>query len=403
MSEPNTHIDRHGTRDSPASTSNAPPLKRSVEVEYWVIDHEGYLVEPGDLVDATDGAEREFVEPMLEIKTTPCETTAALERELFERIRAVVRRAAEQDKGLVPLATPIGRESIAEIPCDRTQIQNQVIGEDFEYVRHCAGTHIHVEQQPGREIEQVNTLIALDPALALLNSSPYYDGLPLATGARSKLYRHLAYDGLAHQGRLWPYAEDTTEWTARLEARYDEFVTEALECGVDGDALESCFDPESAVWTPVQLRETFPTVEWRSPDTGLPSQVVQLADDVAGVVERVRDPDVTVRIGDEGSGERGRGRKPERERRPGHVTDTEILLPTFETVIEYVETAIADGLSPDVQAYLERMGFDVEAYEPASPDLAHGPVSPEKARELRLEYATRLEADVRQVHSVVSD
>nr|WP_274324480.1 hypothetical protein [Halosimplex aquaticum] len=71
-----------------------------------MIDGDGRLVEPGSLVEASAGAEREFVEPLLEIKTTPCESTAALRRELYRRIESVLDRADEVGKGLVPLATP---------------------------------------------------------------------------------------------------------------------------------------------------------------------------------------------------------------------------------------------------------------------------------------------------------
>ncbi|MEF8882333.1 MAG: glutamate-cysteine ligase family protein, partial [Halapricum sp.] len=134
-------------------------IRRSIEVEYWVVDEAGGLVEPGALVGAAPGVEREFVEPMLEIKTTPCSTTEALREELFDRLRAVLRRADDLGKRLVPLATPVHAEEIGEISCDRTRIQNEVVGEDFQYVRHCAGTHVHVEQQPGREIDQLNALV----------------------------------------------------------------------------------------------------------------------------------------------------------------------------------------------------------------------------------------------------
>jgi hypothetical protein len=114
-------------------TSNAP-LKRSIEVEYWVVDDEGYLSRPGALIDIP-GAEREFVEPMLEIKTTPCQSTAELREELFERVRAAVERGDDLGKQLVPLATPLNHEEIREIPCDRTRIQNEVVGEDFPQFR----------------------------------------------------------------------------------------------------------------------------------------------------------------------------------------------------------------------------------------------------------------------------
>jgi carboxylate-amine ligase len=362
-------------------------LRRSIEVEYWVIDADGRLVEPGDLVNASPGVEREFVEPLLEIKTTPCETTRALRRELFERIGAVLRQAERSGKRLVPLATPVRDGVIRDRPSERTRIQDRILGDDFEYVRHCAGTHVHVEQSPGDEVDQLNTLIALDPALALVNSSPYFQGRRLAAGARSKLYRWLAYDDLAHQGRLWRYLDERDQWTRRLERRYEEFERAAQEAGVNRRAIQANFDPESAIWTPVQLRDTFGTVEWRSPDTALPSQVVRLADEVGRVATSAVDAEV--RIDDE----------------PGRVTDQEIVLPTFDTVIEHVNAAIREGLeSRAVRSYLERMGLDIAAYEPVAHEIdGEGALTPDEARRLRLEQADRLERDVRQKRAVGDD
>ncbi len=354
------------------------PLRRSIEVEYWVIDSEGRLTEPGSLVEASPGTEREFVKPLLEIKTTPCETTAQLQRELFARIEAVLQRADKLDKGLVPLGTPVACEEIEDIPNDRTRIQDCILGEDFDYVRHCAGTHIHVEQQPGKAIDQLNTLIALDPALALVNSSPYYEGEPLARSARSELYRRRAYDDLAHQGELWRYVDDINEWNRRLGQRYEEFRSAAEDAGVDRQAFISHFEPSSAIWTPVQLRQRFDTVEWRSADTALPSQIVSLADDIAGIIERV--PEMEVQI----DGNRG------------HVSDESIVLPTFDSVLEYVEAAISDGLESEmVSSYLDRMGFSVEEYDPIAADIAgEDPVDPETARQFRLDYSQQLKQDV---------
>ena len=363
------------------------PIRRSIEVEYWVIDDEGRLIEPGGLVDAAPGVEREFVEPVLEIKTTPCETAEQLRRELLGRIEAVLERADALDSGLVPLATPLNHGEIADLPSDRTRIQDEIIGADFEYVRHCAGTHIHVEQQPGRAIDQLNTLIALDPALALVNSSPYYRGEPLADGARSQLYRWMAYEGLANQGRLWPYIQSTEQWDRRLERRYEEFVTAALDAGFDRSTIEANFCPESSVWTPVQLREEFDTVEWRSPDTALPGQTLQLAERIVGVIERLQHADLQI-----GGGSPG-------------VSEETIRLPEFDRVCELVEAAIADGLtSPAVESYLDSMGFDTDAYQPLSGQLDHQQeLSIDDARRLRLEYADRLDEDVRQRSPLSAD
>jgi gamma-glutamyl:cysteine ligase YbdK (ATP-grasp superfamily) len=362
------------------------PVRRSIEVEYWVIDEEGHLVEPSEDMVAGSGAEREFVEPILEIKTTPCETTEKLRVELFERVGEALERAATDDKRLVPLATPLNEDRIRELENDRTRIQNQVVGGDFSYVRHCAGTHIHVEQVPGHEADQVNALVALDPALALVNSSPYYQGRHLAAGARSKLYRWMAYDDVPHQGWLWPYIDDTDEWKRRLERRYDEFVIAAADAGINRRTVEFNFEPESAIWTPVQLREEFPTVEWRSPDTSLPSQVVRLADQIATVATHATE--TTLRIeGDE-----------------GRVTENGVVVPTFDAILGYVNAAIRDGLaSTSVRSYLERMGFDVDAYLPVSHEIEdRAPLSQEDARRLRVEYAERLEHDVQRADAVHS-
>ena len=374
-------------REGTVSVQDSSPVRRSIEVEYWVVDTEGRLVEPGPLVEVSSGTEREFVKPLLEIKTTPCETTRELREELFERLERVLRRAEELDRQLVPLATPVHHDEVEERPSDRTRVQNLVVGENFEYVRHCAGTHIHVEQQPGRAVDQLNTLVALDPALALLNSSPYFRGEWLCAGARSKLYRRMGYDGVPHQGWLWRYIDAFEEWDRRLERRYDDFVTAALESGVDRRTIEANFDPESAIWTPVQFREEFGTVEWRSPDAALPSEVVSLADGVAETVETLRGADVRI------------------EGDTGRVTADEIVLPEFDAVLAYVEAAIEEGVdSPEVRSYLDRMGFDVDAFEPAAHAFERREaVTPAAARTIRLAHADRLERDVRQRHSIRSD
>jgi len=362
------------------------PLRRSIEVEYWVIDTKGRLIEPGELAEM-EGAEREFVEPLVEIKTTPCESAAELRRELLERIRAVVQRAEEQEKRLVPLATPLNHGTIEQLNSDRTRIQQEILGSDFQYVRHCAGTHIHFEQQPGCRREQFNTLVALDPALALVNSAQHFRGQGLAAGARSQLYRRLAYRQFDNQGQLWPYLDNLEEWDERLAACYETFFECALESDIDPEQFEAVFDPESAVWTPVQLRETFGTVEWRSPDTALPSDILRLADTMADIVKQVRTAEVRV------AGKHGR------------VGSDEIVLPEFHAVTEYVDKAIESGLfSPALRAYLERMGFDVAAYNPICREFDIGrQLSEREARARRLEHAAALHEDVSRTPSMEAD
>lgn len=355
-------------------------VRRSIEVEYWVVDGEGRLVEPGGVVDSSEGVEREFVEPLVEVKTTPCETTEELRDELFERVAGVLRRADELGKHLVPLGTPLNSGRIHELPSDRNRIQNAVVGRSFKHARYCAGTHVHVEQQSGFEVDQLNTLIALDPALALVNSSPYADGKRTVAGARSELYRWKAYEGVPHQGRLWRYVDSKDEWRRRLERRHEEFVVAATEAGVDRRAVEANFCPDSCVWTPVQLRNGFGTVEWRSPDTALPSDAVRLADGIVRAAVTACEADVRI------------------EGKTGYVSkeEDEVVLPEFDAVLMYLEDAIENGLaSKDLRSYLGRMGFDVDSYEPITHEIdGRTKVSREEARRIRLEHAERLRQDV---------
>ncbi|PSQ95137.1 MAG: glutamate--cysteine ligase [Bacteroidetes bacterium SW_9_63_38] len=362
------------------TSSPHSPIRRSIEVEYWVIDDDGRLTDPERLVQAGPGVEREFVAPMIEIKTSPCETMDELRNELLGRIRTVLHCADEENKGLVPLATSLNRDTIRELPSDRTRIQNRVFGSAFQYVRHCAGTHIHFEQQPGHAIDQLNTLIALDPALALLNSARHFRGQPLVAGARSELYRRRAYDGCPLQGTLWSYVSDRDEWEQRLSDCYDDFRARALRNGADRDTVDSCFDadlPECAAWIPIKLRDTFGTVEWRSPDTTLPSEVLRLAETMTSLMDRVRRTPVR----------QGNGR--------GDFNDGEMILPSFDTVATHVDLAIRDGLDSDrVCSYLDRVGFDVDAYTPFVNTFDCAPIPKSAARRVRLESAEQLRADV---------
>ena len=57
-----------------------------------------------------------------------------------------------------------------------------------------------------------------------------------------------------------------------------------------------------------------------------------------------------------------------------------------------------------VRAYLDRMGLDISAYDPTTAEFAgRDVVSPAAARQLRLEHARRLEADVRQQTTISAD
>lgn len=354
-------------------------MQKSIEVEYWVVDRDGALTTPGALTETSERVEEEFVKPLFEVKTPPCETFSGLRSTLVDQLNEVISRADELEKMLVPLGTPVNSSGIDQWVSERSRIQKDVLGTNFAYAKYCAGTHLHFEKR--NVTDQLNTLIALDPALALLNSSPYFQGERIANGARAFLYRKKCYEQFPKHGQLWNYVHTVTEWEDRLERRFEEFKAAAVEAGVDAGSVDAHFSPADVVWTPVRLRDTMPTVEWRSPDAALPSQILRLAEEMDVVMEQLHHTNVRV------DGE------------TGTVSNDGITLPKFECLDDYVERAIHDGLeSEPVAAYVERMGFDPEAYDPIAGEIdGREHVGLEEARELRLQYGRRLKQDVNEL------
>ncbi|AGB36012.1 glutamate-cysteine ligase family protein [Natronococcus occultus] len=359
-------------------------MKTSLEVEYWVVDGDGDLVRPESLLDVSDQVDPEFVEPMLEIKTTPCSSMVELREEFLERLEHVVGAARDRNKRLVPLATPL-YASPAELPYREkrgTDLQRRIVGPTFDDARVCAGTHVHFEQS--NVAAQLNALTAIDPAFALLNSASHYRGERIVECARPYLYRRSCYDACPDQGQLWSYVDDATDWERRLEDAYDGFRERALERGVEPARFDDEFGPYDAVWTPVRLRKAMPTVEWRSPDAALPSQVLQLAETVRSIVAHA-DARGTVVDGAEPSTDGAAGK---------------LTLPDFETVESVTDAAIHDGIgNQDVRRYLRELGFAPDDYEPFADRLPESRLTKRQAKQLRLEAARQLEDDLERAHA----
>ncbi len=362
-------------------------MKTSLEVEYWVVDDDGDLVAPDTLLDVSDRIDPEFVEPMLELKTTPCSSPTELRSEFHSLLADVVEAAHERNRRLVPLATPLCAAP-SELPYREkrgTDVQRRTVGPAFDDARFCAGTHLHFEQS--NVVDQLNALTAIDPAFALVTSSSHYRGEPILPCARPYLYRRSCYAACPDQGQLWPYVDSVDEWEARLESAYEGFRERALERGVDPDAFDAEFAPYDAVWTPVRLRAAMPTVEWRSPDTALPSQILQLAEEVYSIVERA-DAQGTVVEPPSLAADGGR-------RAVGHEQEGPVRLPPFDEVEAATDAAIHRGLADaGVRRYLRRVGLTPSAYQPLARRHPDTRLTKRQARTYRLDAASRLELEV---------
>ena len=348
-------------------------MRLGLEMEFWVIDESGWLCDGHDLTAAHEDAVPELVESLVEVRTPPQDDVAGIEETLLEVLEALLAEATRTGRKLVPLGTPL-TTCTSDITSERGEVLERIYGDGLEVAKNCAGTHVHFEQ--GDVTSQLNLLTALDPALALTCSSPYYKGDRLACSSRGNAYRYKAGFNFGKFRALWEYADDVTEWEARLQQLYDELRSMALNRDVTSEQFADIFDPEDVVMAPVRLREGTPTVEWRSPDTTLPSQIMYLLDDLVPLVERANHQPVEI-------GE------PE-------LSSDRITIPEYADVQLLSDAAIERGLnSTSVWKYLERMGFDTTRYHPISDQIyADQTVSEDYARRLRLEFAELLERDV---------
>ena len=348
-------------------------IKTGIELELWVIDHTGRLCDGEEIAAAHDRIEPEFIGPLVEVQTKPHKHEKRLRADLKTILQTAIRAADASGKQLVPLGTPL-LDSDVPANCERGRLFETIYGDGVRSAKNCAGTHIHFENK--NVVDQLNLLTALDPALALVSSSPYYCGTREEHCSRARAYRKKCGAEFRGYCDLWNYTDSLDEWQQRTEHIYAAFKRLAGDRGVSEEVVAEYFTPGDTVLNPVRLSECHPTVEWRAPDAALPSQVIQLALDVGRLVSQTQTKSLTYGV-------------------PG-VRRDRIQVPKFPAVQKLSRQAIDSGLDvPDVCDYLQQLGFDLSQYQPLSPELS-GPstLSDRDGRSMRIEQARRLRADV---------
>lgn len=358
-------------------------MKKGVELEYFTVDSEGCLIDNEDFAERFDFADPEFAECILEIKSEPCDTVKELKEDLCQKTREVVEEADEEGMKLVPLGTPLKHDGAELIESERLQMMKKFNPRDIEIEKELlrVGTHIHFEKDNVRD--QLNIMTALDPAFALLNASPYHDGDRAASSSRNWIYRYGWEPDFPQTVELWDYADSVEGWKQRMHEAFEGFRQGAIDAGIEPEKFDSHFHPDRSTWTPVRLRDQFPTVEYRSPDATSPGDVLRFVSDMETVMKASKDREVAI-------GEN-----------PG-IRDDVVMIPEFERLEELSRLAAREGISnPEVRNYLSNMGFSADEYEPLSEKIGKKEkISLEEARQMRLEAAEILEEDLEELNSV---
>jgi glutamate---cysteine ligase / carboxylate-amine ligase len=245
------------TRPRKQGLAMAGAFTFGIEEEYFLVEAGTKLV-PADVPAAffeaakaaTDGrASTEFLQPQIEVMSSPHVSAADARAELRELRRTVAAVAAEHGLAILaagthPTAFWRDAQQTAKQRYDTVMHDLQMIGQrDL-----LCGLHVHVElPDPDARVDVMYRLLPYLPLLlALSTSSPFWQGR--RTGLMG--YRLAAYDELPRTG---------VPELFRTQAEFDAYVAALTRAGVIKDS--------SYIWWAMRPSLANPTLELRAPDS----------------------------------------------------------------------------------------------------------------------------------------
>jgi carboxylate-amine ligase len=306
----------------------------------------------------------EFVLGLVEVNTSPVYNLSDLEREYARNLEMALRTASSLGLRLYPLGTyPLPLRPVARDGLDY-RVQVGTVGpERFVDAGRCAGTHLHLELQPGtvdtmaaisatasttaREeaLNVYNLATALDPALiSLTRSCPFFEGRATGLAVRTVHYRGNAafgwegvYTELSQVGALLPYANDSEHLIKQQFDRYEAWLAAMDRAGVERRYFaEAGGDLLRPAWNPVRLNRQG-TLELRGMDSNFPEVTLTATAMILGAAERVRSEDLRV--------------APEKGVRTFEVTGDVLRVPDFELLNgELLHAAVTGGMQDETVA-----------------------------------------------------
>lgn len=352
-------------------------MKKGIELEYFTIDSSGQLCKAEELTNEFEFAHVEFAECIIEIKSEPHEDIDALRRDVEQKLEKAVKLGRKKDIRLVPLGTPLNHDEVKLMESERLEMMKKFNPRDIEIEKELAriGLHIHFEKENVKD--QLNILTALDPAFATVNSSPYHKGQKVASSSRNWIYRYSWEPDFPKSVELWHYTDSVEEWKTNMHSAFEEFKEGAIAAGIDEEKFMKHHHPDRSIWTPIRLRDQFPTIEYRSPDTTTLSSALKLVEDLEHVLEESKDKEIKT------------------GKNPG-IKSEKVVLPEFSRLKKLSREAARKGLNSEkVREYLEKMEIDIESYRPLSDRFdSREEISMEEACDMRIKAAEILEEDL---------
>jgi carboxylate-amine ligase len=228
-----------------------------IEEEYFLVDAETKSVirdAPQGFFDAAKAATEgristEFLQPQIEVTTSPHTSTADARAELRHLRRTVAAVAAEHGLAILAAGT---HPTAAWREAQQTDKQRyDVVMDDLQMIGQrdlLCGLHVHVElPDPDERVDVMYRMLPYLPLfLALSTSSPFWQSR--RTGLKG--YRLAAYDELPRTG---------VPELFRTREEFEAYVAALVRAGVIEDS--------SYIWWAIRPSLANPTLELRAPDS----------------------------------------------------------------------------------------------------------------------------------------
>ena len=237
--------------------------RNGIELEGLILDLNGNPVSASDEIlsklSDPDEFKKEVDKSTIEIVTSPHLTVLNSARELIDQ----AGKLEETMQGLGYLFLPIDTAISSFVPdvrdTSRYTPQKLILGDErFSLCGRVNGTHIHFSQEPDKIPEQVNYILAADPAAIALTSSSPLNGLH---NWRLHTYRNIVYQSFPFQGHLQNLKPSYDAYLDELDRGFREFQRKARKRGVE---LNDSFDMFNSIWGPTRLNQNLGTVEART-------------------------------------------------------------------------------------------------------------------------------------------
>ncbi|MBT6774449.1 hypothetical protein HOA91_03695 [Candidatus Woesearchaeota archaeon] len=319
------------------------------EIEYNLIDSEGYLVNnaPQILADSrNDGSfVKEGTNSQIEIVSDPADTV----EELGQNIRGKIILLEDICKsyGSVPIpASEFGAgkgelRGMSDPLKNRGPIYLDLFGkESFEELRAYSGIHLHISQTPGKQTEQYNLLHALDLlSYALTSSSPIsYQGINSINCHRVNSFRNNVFKDHPLQGQLQPYINSTNELDKRNQLMWQQWLNVLTKKNnVTAEGYVNLFKPENTGYAPIRKRDNIGptgTFEVRSFDTNSLDITLAVFALYKGIHDKAMNNNCPIEIATPDN--------------TYNFAEDKIILPNYQTLLQFENEGIQNGLKSDL-------------------------------------------------------